>query len=237
MTRWVANMLGIALIARCGLAAWGGFALNRHLIIAIDQWGTAAPDLKPTLDRTNATLDLVDRPCVSVDKNGHLLPDGPMCQFTQFLHALRKITTASGKQVQQTGELITATANNMNTVGDSVKQVAEHLNKTADAATGTLTEATATISEGKRTIAAAQPLLEAYTKSGNDLDALISENRAPIHGILVHGESMSVSADGMLVDAQWKTHQLLHPDKVKLGFWGATWSFAKYVHQFEPPLF
>ena len=54
---------------------------------------------------------------------------------------------------------------------------------------------------------------------------------------LHHLSGMTASGDLMLVDAQWKEHQHLHPDKVKLTFWGALWAAAKYVHQFEPPIF
>ena len=85
--------------------------------------------------------------------------------------------------------------------------------------------------------AAAQPLMAAYTRSGDDLDLLIRDNAAPLHATLVHAAGMSASGDLMLADAQWKTHQLLHPDKVKLGFWGAAWAGVKAIHAIEPPIF
>ncbi len=113
----------------------------------------------------------------------------------------------------------------------------DSLSGTAAALTGTANAATATLGEGQRTIAAAQPLMAAYTRSGDDLGLLIRDNAAPLHATLVHAAGMSASGDKMLADAQWKTHQLLHPDKVKLGFWGAAWAGVKAIHAIEPPIF
>ncbi len=113
----------------------------------------------------------------------------------------------------------------------------DSLSGTAAALTGTANAATATLGEGQRTIAAAQPLMAAYTRSGDDLGLLIRDNAAPLHATLVHAAGMSASGDLMLADAQWKTHQLLHPDKVKLGFWGAAWAGVKAIHAIEPPIF
>jgi ABC-type transporter Mla subunit MlaD len=115
-----------------------------------------------------------------------------------MIHDVRKITTASGKQVQQTGQLIDATTANMNTVGDTIKETAGHVNKTVDAATGTLTAATDTLGEGKRTIAAAQPLLEAYTRSGEDLDALLKDRA--IHETLDNVRAVTQNAEGVTFD-------------------------------------
>jgi hypothetical protein len=114
-------------------------------------------------------------------------------------------------------------------------RTADSLSGTATALTGTATAATATLGEGKRTIAAAQPLLEAFTQDGKDLDSRINDPH--VTALVAHLAGMSSSGDLMLADAQWKTHQLLHPDRIKLGFWGGTWAGIQAIHKLEPPIF
>jgi hypothetical protein len=122
-----------------------------------------------------------------------------------------------------------------NTAAQKLGTTADSLSGTATALTGTATAATATLGEGKRTIAAAQPLLAAFTQDGKDLDSRINDPH--VTNLVAHLAGMSASGDKMLADAQWKTHQLLHPDRVKLGFWGGTWAGIQAVHKLEPPLF
>ena len=170
MTTTIKVAIAAGAITLAALSVWGCFGLTRVAYTAIEKWGDSAPGpTKPAVESTTALLDFVRRPCASVDAFGHLLPDGPICELNQAIHDIRKITTASGKQVQQTGQLIDATARTMGTVGESVKGTAGHLNKTADAATGTLNAATDMLGEGKRTIAAAQPLLSQLTANGASL--------------------------------------------------------------------
>lgn len=175
----VASAAGAITLA--ALSVYGSFGLCQHIIIAVDHWGNAAPGpTKPAVDATTDLLDLIRRPCASVDKNGHLLPDGPICEIDQAIHDIRKITTASGTQVQQTGQLIDATAKAMGTVGDSVKDTAGHLNKTADAATGTLNATTRFVDTltidsqtANRLLTELQSLIASYTATGDDLDTAI----------------------------------------------------------------
>jgi hypothetical protein len=122
-----------------------------------------------------------------------------------------------------------------NIAAQKLGTTADSLSGTATALTGTATAATATLSEGKRTIAAAQPLLAAFTQDGKDLDSRINDPH--VTNLVAHLAGMSASGDKMLADAQWKTHQLLHPDKVKLGFWGGSWAGIQAVHKLSPPLF
>ncbi len=187
MNRWILNTLGIALILTLGVIGRGFW-----------RWGSAAPDLAPTLTRMNATLDLIDRPCASVDAKGKLLPDGPICEIDQMIHDVRKITTSSGKQVEQTGQLINAATGNLNKAGDSVTELTEHLNKTADAATGLTVALTGDANEAKTTIAGFQPLVAAYTQSGNDLDALLKDHA--IHDTLTDLQVTTQNIGGITAD-------------------------------------
>ena len=150
--------IAIASAALLGLAVWGCFGLNRHLIVALDKWGNAAPDLKPTLDAI-------------------IGPRGT-------LHEVNKAAVKIGDAIVQTQLVERATTPHVTAAMDQFGAAAVHLSGTADAlsgtahaATGTLQAATETFGEGKRTLetfnAKAGPLLDAYTNAGNDFDALL----------------------------------------------------------------
>ena len=61
----------------------------------------------------------------------------------------------------------------------------------------------------------------------------IADARTIVH----HTAGMTASGDQMLADGAYKTHQILHPDKVKLGFWGTVWVVLQGIHKLEPPIF
>ena len=126
----------------------------------------------------------------------------------------------------------------------TVNQSAAKLGTTADALTGTangatqgLTALTDDLTAAKPTIDTAAGLVAHADSTVGDLDALLKDNAVQWHETSIHIDSMTGSGAKMLADAQWKEHQLLHPDKVKLGFWGSVWLGAKYVHEMMPPLF
>lgn len=113
--------------------------------------------------------------------------------------------------------------------------IPEHLNKVADAGTETAQAATVTIQAGKPLLESGTRAVDASTLAVEHFDKLVSDPIWLETG--KHVEGMTASGDLILADAQWKEHQLLHPDKVRLTFWGGMWAAAKYVHQFEPPIF
>ena len=174
------------------------------------------------------TFDNLNRPCAPGPCG--LLPNGTKVE-TKVGDAI--VTTQL--QERTTAPHVIAAMDTFNTAAQKLGTTADSLSGTATALTGTATAATATLSEGKRTIAAFQPVLAAFTQDGKDLDTRINDPH--VTNLVAHLAGMSASGDKMLTDAQWKTHQLLHPDKVKLGFWGATWAGVKAIHDIEPPIF
>ena len=221
-------LLAIALTVAVGASVWGACGFTRHLIIAVDRWGAAAP----TAGKTDAVLDHINRPCKGAS--------GPDACGT--LAQINKTAIDAGDAIVRTQLIERSTQPHIISAMDEFGQTAKHLSSTADslkgtadALTGTATAATATLGEGKRTIAAFQPILAAFTQDGKDLDSRINDPH--VTNLVAHLAGMSASGDKMLADAQWKTHQLLHPDKVKLGFWGATWAGVKAIHDIEPPIF
>ena len=174
------------------------------------------------------TFDNLNRPCAPG-------PCGLLPNATKVETKVGDAIVTTQLQERTTAPHVIAAMDTFNTAAQKLGTTADSLSGTATALTGTATAATATLSEGKRTIAAAQPLLAAFTQDGKDLDSRINDPH--VTNLVAHLAGMSASGDKMLADAQWKTHQLLHPDKVKLGFWGATWAGVKAIHDIEPPIF
>jgi hypothetical protein len=163
---------------------WGGMGLTRVGYTALERWGNAAPDLKPTL----ATLN---RPCgirnVKSSANystfyseGSLMPCGTLAEVATSV-------VKAGDAVVQTQLVERATTPHVTAAMDQFGTAAVHLSSTADslagtahAATGTLTAATGaiqTLTVDARTandlMAQLKPLIASYTATGNDLDTSV----------------------------------------------------------------
>ena len=206
MNRWILNSIGVSIIVALSLTVWGGFGLCHHLIVAVDGYQAA-----PTLSKLNAALDTINRPC----GGGH--PCGTLANADKAMVKVGDILVTSQYQEK---DVALAAEHDMG----AVDGLAAHLNGTADALTGTANGA----------IAAAKPLLV-------DADTAIRSANTQINNPYIadfekHVDGMSASGDSMLADAAWKTHQLLHPDRVKLGFWGTIWAGAQYIKSLEPPI-
>ena len=158
--------IAVGAVALTAITVWGACGLTRHVIIAVDRWGDAAPDLKPTLANFN-------RPCgirnVKSSANystfyseGSLMPCGTLAEISTSV-------VKAGDAVVQT-QLVERTAQpHIISAMDEFGQTAKHLSSTADALTGTAQGATDTLAEGKRTIAAVQPLLAQLTANSASL--------------------------------------------------------------------
>lgn len=218
MNRWIANALGVSLIAAACLTGWAAW-----------RWGLSAPGPTSALVQGAAqALATVNRPCAP----------GPC----GTLAVADKTITKVGDAIVTTQLEERAIAPHTVAAVDALKGSADALTATSQAATGSFHALdgsayalTGTLNTATTTLDAAKAPINAFTQDAVDLDALLKDRA--IHATLTNVEGMTDSGNKMLADAQWKEHQLLHPDKVKLGFWGSVWLGAKYVHQFEPPLF
>jgi hypothetical protein len=146
-------------ITLAALSVWGCFGLTRHIIVAVDRWGAAAP----SSGKTDAVLDHLTRPCKGAS--------GPDACGT--LAQINKTAIDAGDAIVRTQIIersaephITAAMDQFGTAAIHLSSTADSISGTAHAATGTLTSATGAIDEGKRTIAAAQPLLSQLTANG-----------------------------------------------------------------------
>ena len=174
------------------------------------------------------TFDNLNRPCAPG-------PCGLLPNATKVETKVGDAIVTTQLQERTTAPHVIAAMDTFNTAAQKLGTTADSLSGTATALTGTATAATATITTAGTTVAAFQPVLAAFTQDGKDLDTRINDPH--VTALVAHLVGMSASGDKMLADAQWKTHQLLHPDKVKLGFWGGTWAGIQAVHKLEPPLF
>ena len=184
MDKRILNTLGLLLIASLCLTVWGGFGLCRSASIALDKWGNAANGLNTSLEVVNPVIHKAD------------------IAFGNLADATGDWSDSSKQQARDVRALLAASGRTLDAVTEdayAAKTTLHSIGKTADAGTGSLYALTDTLGEGKRTIAAAQPLLASYTRSGDDLDALlkrkaIGEIMDHAAGILSHTEAMT--ADG-----------------------------------------
>jgi len=160
-------------ITLAALSVWGACGFTRHLIIAVDRWGAAAP----TAGKTDAVLDHINRPCKGAS--------GPDACGT--LAQINKTAIDAGDAIVRTQLIERNTAPHVTAAMDQFGTAAVHLSSTADslagtahAATGTLTAATGaiqTLTVDARTandlMAQLQPLISSYTATGDDLDTAI----------------------------------------------------------------
>ena len=154
--------IAVGAVALTAITVYGCFGLTRHIIIAVDRWGAAAPGA----GETDAVLDHINRPCKGAS--------GPDACGT--LAQINKTAIDAGDAIVRTQLIERSTQPHIISAMDEFGQTAKHLSSTADslkgtadALTGTAQDATDTLAEGKRTIAAVQPLLAQLTANSASL--------------------------------------------------------------------
>jgi hypothetical protein len=199
-----------------GLAVWGCWGAWHHFIVAADE----ITSVLAKVSGKNGTIAMADE---DIGAMKSLIVHADLVAR----HEQQQLSTYDAYGAQLFADLH-STARKLSGTADS-------LSGTAQALTGTANAATATLQTTGTTIAAFQPILSHTDSAVAGLNARINDPH--VTSLITHLEGMSTSGDKMLVDAQWKTHQLLHPDKVKLGFWGTTWAWIQAIHKLEPPIF
>ena len=149
-------------------------------------------DVGGTVDRLNATLDAINAPCTGFHGSSTC---GVLAQAAQTEKNIGIVAGQAALQVRQTGTLIQASTANLDKAGKSVTDLTTHLTRTADAATDLTQELTTTIrTVNDRT----GPLLDAYTQSGNDLDALLKDHA--VHETLDNVNDLTQNMAGVTLD-------------------------------------
>lgn len=166
MNRYLANTLGVALLAVLGIVGWAAWRVG-----ALAE-SVKVPDFTQSVTKLNAALDTVNRPCSPG-------PCGTLANVDKLTVKAGDVAVTTQRQVAQTGTLVTATAHDLATVGDSVRQVAAILSGTATAATSTIQQAQTDLQTANGTIASLQPLLGHADSTVADFDALLKNPAIP----------------------------------------------------------
>lgn len=232
MRPWIKDMLGIVAAISLGVAvtffsvlmwAWSRTAQDasdafQAVQAQADAVAPVISGLNATVDGLNGTIAALNAPCVGFHGS---VTCGPIAQLSQTEKNIGIVAGQTALQVRQSGQLVDAAT-------ASLRDVSAKASVTFDTMNAQLTHVGPVLDSAKGT-------LDASTTAINGVDARVKDKR--LDEMLTHWQGMSESGDKMLTDAQWKTHQLLHPDKVKLGLWGSLWAGMKALHAIEPPIF
>ena len=169
MSKWLQSVLAlctIAVTAAICLLCWQTATQEQAIgdaATALTRQLNAMPDLAPTVQKLNQTVDAINAPCVGFHGSTTC---GPIAQLSQTAKNVGIVAGLSAQQVKQSGVLIDSAA-------QAVQKVSTDLSGTAQAATGTLNAATGTLTTIQTQ---AGPLMAVYTKDGQDLDALLKSH-------------------------------------------------------------
>ena len=169
MSKWLQSVLAlcaIAVTAAICLLCWQTATQEQAIgdaATALTRQLNAMPDLAPTVQKLNQTVDAINAPCVGFHGSTTC---GPIAQLSQTAKNVGIVAGLSAQQVKQSGVLIDSAA-------QAVQKVSTDLSGTAQAATGTLNAATGTLTTIQTQ---AGPLMAVYTQDGQDLDALLKSH-------------------------------------------------------------
>lgn len=190
-----------------------------------DSLGAVLAHADTNLSQLSLTLQQVNRPCGTKIKD-LTIPCGTLA-------TVNKTVVKIGDAVVTTQEQERAIAPHTIAAMDNLNQAASSIAEMADAGTQTLHGASLAFSTMNDSIASTKPLIE-------DSDAMVKQYSLAAPGVIDTSRNVSRMTDSgakMLADAQEKEHELLHPAKKKLGFWGGVWVGLTYVHRLMPPIF
>ena len=115
--------IAVGAVALAAISVWGACGLTRHIIIAVDRWGAAAPGA----GKTDAVLDHINRPCKGAS--------GPDACGT--LAQINKTAIDAGDAIVRTQLIERTTQPHIISAMDEFGQTAKHLSSTADSLKGT----------------------------------------------------------------------------------------------------
>lgn len=164
-----------------------------------------------TLGTLNATLEHVNRNC------GAMKPCGTLADVAKTLEAYRRTGALVNVAMRHEDRQLTTVDTRLGRLFDSGDVAIAKLNLLLDTA--------------NQSVAGLQPV----EKQATELIAEAQPAAGKLPSIAKHVDGMTSSGDKMLADAQWKEHQLLHPTKKKLTFWGAIDGGVLWFHSHLMP--
>jgi len=219
MRFWI--WIGI-LVALLGLAVWGCCGLNQHLIVAIDKYGDAAVEAKsqtagiaPIEDRLTKLFVEIERPCKGAGDDPNSC--GLIANVKKVAIDTRHAVITTQLQVQQTQPLLANAAG-------AIQTEAEKLGKTTDAATALLNTANSAVDQLNDDRSGLSPLMQAYLRSGTDLDDLLK--RRAVTETLDNVAGITGNVNRMTLDGQRVTTKLADDFLAPQPWWKKAGRFA-----------
>lgn len=182
-------------------------------------WRNRGLDLATPVAGVNATLANINRPC-----KGPAGPDacGTLAQINKLAIDAGNITVTAQMQVKQSGQLLAAAAENINRVADHVSATADALTATAHSATGAIDQAHTDLATVNGTIAAAQPLIEASTRTVGHADAEIERISPELNRMIRASADTTEHVAGIADNTQKISTHLEHDFDAPKPWWKKT---------------
>lgn len=198
--------MGLSAVGALLLCAWAFYQVgstlreNRPALMATTAGLRTATDPKgaglPTLfnEARDVTIAVL-KPCK---------PGKP--ETCGLLPAIQAVAVNAGAAVQTASDQVKATQPILTAAADSIQATSDHANKAIDAAATATGQARADLITLDTSLAAARPLLEAYTQSGRDLNAILE--RPAIPSVLDSSAELMNNAAGISADGKKVTDKL-----------------------------
>jgi hypothetical protein len=212
--------------------------ITSHFDIMIEHLDTVTGHLETTINNLNKTLNIINKPCNSSGDNCGTLSgiDSTLNSTRQVIIqtniAASRINSSQASLTVQEEQLfkdIHDTLNSGSTAINSFNDTLEIINNQNAGLPAILFNTNNTIRTAQGSFSRINTFMDdSDTKDFEKSMVVLSKNLASTSGHI----------DGISADSQWKLHQLLHPDKVKLTFWTGTEATIRWIHNnIEPPIF
>jgi hypothetical protein len=216
-----------ALVSMAGFFSAGTYAVLdlHHRAVTTSLVPAVSAALAPTLAKVNEDLDEAHRLTLEA---GLTAMDARKASAEE-LKALPALTQGIQTTVASSSAALLATRDTAVQVGLSAQEI-------STSATQLLSASTATVSGLQPVEQQATASLEALNSATTRLDALLAD--PSIAKSADNIESITASGKEFAADSAFELHKFVHPDKVKLGFWGTIDGGLLWAHSHViPPLF
>ena len=222
MNKWLQGTIAIAVLIVAGSTALLCLELCR---VVKDIDNSITTDL-------NKITSEITKPCQG--------PAGPEACGT--LQTINKTVIKAGDAIVTTQIQERTAAPHIIAAMDTLNDSSSKLGGSAEALTETAGALTDTANTATKTLASLQPAVDAFTTSGQDLDALLKrqaiQNFVDNMGLLSENlVSMTGSGKSILTDGAAQVHTWTHPTKKRLTFWTAIEAGGDYAQHFMPSIF
>jgi hypothetical protein len=191
-----------------------------------------AVDVTGITTQLNSALNTVNHPC----KPG---PCGTLAKIDQTMNVTQSLAAGGNMAINDADKVEKLELKMLPVWNRQVTTTLSNVDKT-----------TATLNTSvKQLTAGALPVLDDTDTSVKHLDALVTAPElkdtmthvdaatASLASSAVHVDGTTAHVEMAVTDVQVKVHHITNPEKVKLGFWGATWATLKEITSHSPPLF